>query len=285
MKKPASFCLLAFAICLSTSRPAGAFSWEDVDIGKAASGGGKLIKAVAGLSDDDEIKVGREVAANLAARYGLNEDPAKLRYLNLAGLAVARRCDRSNLTYHFAILKSNELNAFAAPGGYIFVTEGLLNFLKDEAELAGVLAHEIAHVTQRHIVKAIRQANALAAAEDLAAAGGHDIAKYQKLSDFSIHLLSKGLSRDDELEADRLGTALAARVGYDPTGLRTSVERIGAGKESDILLARFNKTHPPTAERLRAIDKALAKNHLSAKGQRLPERFAKNIVPAVSPAP
>jgi predicted Zn-dependent protease len=271
MKPLRMFVLLVFPISL------WAFSFDDLDMDKVVSGSAKLVKAAVGISDEEEIKIGRDVAANLAARYGLVEDPAKLQYLNLVGQTVVRQCGRNDIPYHFGILKSSEINAMATPGGYVFVTDGLLSFVQDESELAGVLAHEVTHVSQKHIVKAIRQSNLVGAGEDAAAAAGKDVNRYGKLSDFTINLLSKGLSRDDELEADKLGTVLAAKVGYDASGLERSVERLGKKETNDAALARFNKTHPSSADRLKAIHQAQSANHLDASGARLPERFLARV--------
>ena len=254
-----------------------AFDMSDLDMQKVVSGGAKLAKVVGGLSDEQEVQVGREVAANLAARYGLLQDPTKVQYVNLVGQAIVGHCERKKIQYHFGILHTSEINALAAPGGYIFITQGLLESLKDESELAGVLAHEITHVVRQHIVKAIQQANLLEAGQDLAAAAGQDVSRYNQLSDFSINLLGKGLSRDDELEADKLGTLLAAKVGYDAYGLRRSIETLAAKEHADLFLAHFNKTHPPAESRLQAIDQAIKQSHLSSSGQRLPERFARRL--------
>jgi predicted Zn-dependent protease len=256
-----------------------AFDLNNFDLDKVVSGGAKLAKAVGGLSDADEIAVGREVAANLAARYGLVEDAAKGRYVNLVGQAVVSHSDRKKILYHFGILHTLEINALAAPGGYIFITQGLLDTLKDESELAGVLAHEVTHVVRRHIVKAIRQANLVEAGQDLASAAGKDVSRYSQLSDFSITLLSKGLSRADELDADKGGTILAAKAGYDPAGLRRSIERLSAKQQTAVLMGQFNKTHPAAKERLAAIDLTLRQNGLSSgQGQKLAERFQTQLV-------
>ncbi len=256
-----------------------AFDLDSLDVGKVVSGGSKLVQAVGGIPDEDEIKIGREVAANLAARYGFVNDEAKVRYLNLVGLTVVRQSDRKKIPYHFGILRTSEINALAAPGGYIFITQGLLDTLQDESELAGVLAHEVSHVVRLHIVKAIRQANLVGAGEDLAAAAGHDTSRYGVLSDFSINLLTKGLSRTDELEADKEGTLLAAKAGYDAYGLRRSVQALAKNKLADIYLTHFNKTHPTPKERLKVMDQAIHKNKLSDQGKRLPERFKKALRP------
>jgi beta-barrel assembly-enhancing protease len=275
---------IAFSLLLVSSLviPGNAWDWNQVDLDKAASGGAKLLKAASGMKDADEIRLGREVAANLAARYDLIEDQARLKYINLVGQALVHQSNRSKLPFHFGILKAPEYNAFAAPGGYVFITEGLLSQLRDEAELAGVLAHEISHITERHVVKAIRDANLLGAGKDLAAAAGHDAEDYASLTDFSVHLLEKGFSRKDELQADRLGTELAAKTGYDPRGLRDSVARLAEHQEKDPILARFKRTHPPTQDRLDAINKVLPKK-LSESLPRLPERYKlvfANTVPA-----
>jgi beta-barrel assembly-enhancing protease len=265
--------LLLFFFAINAS----AFDFNDLDVSKVVSGGAKLAKAAGGLSDAEEIKTGREVAANLAARYGLVEDSAKVRYVNLVGQAVVRHSDRKTIPYHFGILHTSEINALAAPGGYIFITQGLLDTLKDESELAGVLAHEVTHVIRRHIVKAIRQADLVGAGQDLASAAGKNVSQYAQLSDFSINLLSKGLSRDDELEADKFGTILAAAAGYDPRGLRRSIATLAGQQKAGVMLAQFNKTHPASDQRLRMIDRTLEDNHLSEAGQRLPERFSRGV--------
>ncbi len=268
--------LAAFPLLALLGSPLLSWDLQNMDWQKAASGTHKLVKAAAGMSDAEEIKLGRQVAANLAARYGLVEDPQPLGYLNRVGLAVAQHSARAKLPFHFGILKSPEFNAFATPGGYIFITQGLLTFLQDEAELAGVLAHEISHVTERHIVKAIRQANLIGAGQDLASAAGHDTQVWGPLTDFSVNMLEKGYSRKDELEADHEGTLLAVQAGYDPRGLHDSVARLGLLKGAEALLGRFSSTHPPAADRVKEINKALKKIK-DASDIRLADRYAKNL--------
>jgi predicted Zn-dependent protease len=268
---------LGVLLFLGMAGPVLAFDFNNLDMDKVASGGAKLFKAAAGISDASEIKIGREVAANLAARYGLVEDPARVRYINLVGQTVVQRCGRTSIPYHFGLLKTKEFNALAAPGGYVFITEGLLDSLQNEAELAGVLAHEVSHITQRHIVKAIRKSNMVGAGVDFASAANENAAQLAQVTDFSIHLLENGLSRQDELEADTLGTALAAKTGYAVNGLRDTLQRLADSQGKGPTLARFNKTHPPAPERIKAIDKSMQKNHLSSEGTTLAERFRKNI--------
>ena len=248
-----------------------ALNWKDIDLQKVASGSGKLLQGAAGLSDESEQKIGREVASRLAAQYGLIDDEAKLQYLALIGQTLIKNSARRSIPYHFGILKSEEVNARATPGGYVFVTEGLLKFVKSEAELGGVLAHEISHITQKHIAKAIRKSNLLGAGIDFASVSGQNVEAFSKVTDYSMKLLENGLSREDELDADRAGVLLAAKTGYDATAFKEVVSRLGDSKGS--VFAHLHKTHPPTAQRVRVIATTLKK--CPSGGERLPERFQK----------
>lgn len=271
-----SFALASVLVLSLQSVAVYGFNWDDVDVSKAVSGGAKLVKAATGLSDSDEMNLGREVASNLVARYSLISDTRKLTYINLVGRTLVRHANRPGIVYHFGILSTSEINAFATPGGYIFVTEGLLNLIKDESELAGVIAHEISHVTERHIAKALQKANLIGAGEDFAAASGKGSSPYGALADYSLQILSKGYSRSEELDADRLGTALVSSAGYEMTGLRRVVERLGAQDPKSFLQTRFNKTHPAAKDRLARLDRWIERHPSKSKGQRLPFRFQKS---------
>lgn len=256
--------------------PLLAFNWDNVDMDKVAAGGNKLFKASKGMTEAQEIQLGREVAANLAARYSLVNDAAKLKYLHMIALTLARHTDRKTLPYHVAILRSSEINAYAAPGGFLFITQGLLDTLQDESELAGVIAHEMTHVTHKHILTAIRKANLAGAGKDFAEAGGADLSAYAPLSDFSIKMLSQGLSRKDELDADKGGTMLAAACGYDPQGLQRSIERLSGQAKASLFLARFQKTHPPVKDRIATIRRVTGKLSKTS-GPKLADRFTAHI--------
>jgi len=253
-----------------------ALSLSDLDSEKLISGGAKLTKAAVGISGEDEQKIGREVAAYLAARYGMLSDPAKTKYVNLVGRLVARHSGRTDIPYHFGILKSEEINAWAAPGGYVFITEGLLNFLENEAQLAGVLAHEVSHISERHIVKAMRKADLLGAGQDVASATGVGGDGYTTLANFSIDLLNKGFSRSEELESDALGAVVAARAGYDPQAYRYALKRISFKTEkTDTLFARYHKTHPPIDKRLASMDTALKRVERGTPSVIAADRFSR----------
>ena len=112
--------------------------------------------AVITISTEQEVEIGRDIAATIAGYYGVVQDPELTRYVNLVDLAVASVDPRTDIAYRFAVLDSDDVNALAAPGGYVFVTRGALALMNDEAMLAGVLGHEVGHVNRRHVVKEIQ---------------------------------------------------------------------------------------------------------------------------------
>ncbi len=215
------------------------------------------------MSDQEEYYVGRAVSARLLSSYRQLKDPALTSYINLVGQSVALQSERPVTFggYHFAILDSPELNAFAAPGGMIFVTRGMLATIKSEDELAAVLAHEVGHVVKRHGIAAIqssRWSEALTVIGSDAAKtfGGSDVAKLAKLFDGSIDdvfktLVVNGYGRSQEEEADGAALGLLVRAGYDPAALEGYLQRLAAaGKSSS---GGMLSTHPGTDERIQHV--------------------------------
>lgn len=244
---------------LAAALSAAAF---DLDLNKALSGASKIAKGSVKMSDKDEVAVGRETASYLCARFGgLVQDPALTRYVALTGQAMARRAGREGIPYHFGILNTDEVNAYAAPGGYIFITRGLLNFLKNESELAGVLAHEVVHVSQRHVAKAVQKGNLLQGGVELASSGREDSEAFKAVNDFTIKLLFNGMDRKDELESDREALALAASAGYTPAGFHRFLERLSQAKSDENRFKALGKSHPPAADRCRLADAEIRKSN------------------------
>jgi predicted Zn-dependent protease len=210
----------------------------------------------------EEIRFGREVAARIIGRFGLYENPPLVKYVNLVGQALVTSANRPELDFHFAILNTDEINAYAAPGGYIFVTRGALQKMQDEAELAGVLAHELGHVIEKHVVKELN----IRGTEDSAASGlarviggKTDTARvaFAQAVDKALDILFQdGLKREDETQADRDAAVLCALSGYDPTGLTRYFERLNSvkGKQTEVL----DKTHPPLKTRIARLKDAVA---------------------------
>lgn len=210
-----------------------------------------------------EIAFGREVAARLIGRYRLYENEAVLKYVNLVGRTLTQNTNRPEIEFHFAVLDTPEINAYAAPGGYVFVTKGALEKMQDEAELAGVIAHEVAHISEKHVVKELKiqgsEANATAGLARLIG-GTSDAARsaFSQAVDKALDVLLKdGYKREDEVQADRTGITYAAITGYDPLGLPRFLERISSikAKSTEVL----DKTHPGSEERVKRL-KAVVKD-------------------------
>lgn len=170
------------------------------------------------MSEDEEIAIGRENHPKVLEQYGRYEDPKLQAYVQQVGERLAVSSHRANLIYRFTVLDSNEVNAFALPGGYIYITRGLLAYLNSEAELAAVLGHEIGHVTARH---AVRQQSAATATGILASviAASAGVNGAGDLMNVIGTAIVRGYGREHELESDRLGAEYLARTGYDPQAM------------------------------------------------------------------
>ena len=228
---------------------------QKIDLLKKGVG---VVQALEPIGEEEEITLGEAVAVEAFSRFGGEySNPAWTRYINLVGKTVAEVSDRPTLNYHFAILNSQEQNAFAAPGGYIFITVGLLKTLQNEAELAGVLAHEIAHVTQKHMLDAIRRGALMGSVSELSlTAMKQDPALFSNVIDEMTDLLfTKGLDKDKEFEADVVGVEYAYRAGYNPQGLEDYLQTLA--KEEGHVESKFFTTHPSTTLRISKIDTLL----------------------------
>lgn len=235
----------------------GAFGIKKNKIDLLKKGAG-VVEALQPIGEEEEIVLGEAVAVEAFSRFG-GEYPnqAWTRYINLVGKTIAEVSDRPTLNYHFAILNSQEQNAFAAPGGYIFITVGLLKTLKNEAELAGVLAHEVAHVTKQHMLETIRRGAVLGSVSELSlTAMKKDPKMFSNAIDQMTELLfTKGLDKDKEFEADVVGIEYAYRAGYHPQGLKDYL--VTLAKAAGHVESRFFATHPSTTERIGKIDAVL----------------------------
>jgi beta-barrel assembly-enhancing protease len=226
----------------------------------------------------EEVRFGREVAARIVARFELYDNAKIMKYVNLVGHALSQSTNRPELEFHFAVLKTDEINAFAAPGGYIFVTRGALLKMKDESELAGVLAHELGHVIEKHAVKelGIKASDSSASAGLAAAIGGTSQSArtaFEQAVDKAMDLLFKdGYKREDEIQADKDAAMFCALSGYDPSGLARYFERIDAVKGKNMEL--LDKTHPAFADRIVWLKDVIAQEGLDTGNNRsYKERF------------
>ena len=267
-------------LLLIVSTPAYAqFRMPSFDINKLVDTVKNVGKAVQDIAEPEEIEIGQDVASRLLGAAPLAPDPAMQRYVNHVGRWLAAQTERPDLPWRFGVLDAPQLNAFAVPGGTIFITRGLLERMKSEAELAGVLAHEIVHVLQKHHLKAIQKGAKTALAGDALGAALKDRAgpARDKLIAFGTEMYSRGLDKSDELEADRLGVVIAARGGYDAYGLPSVLQTLQAMNAQDSGVALMFKTHPAPAERLDALDRMQATLDAYASQPQLAERFVQTL--------
>jgi len=263
------------------------------DIGGMLNSAQKIAE-VAGRDSNkegEERLIGEQAAREILGKAPLAPLPTLQKYVNQVGRLVARNSGRPGVDWRFAVIDDAAANAWAAPDGYIFVTTGMIADMRSEAELAGVLAHEIMHVVQKHHLKAVQQAAQRSKLIDLAAttrdvAGSHGAStaaltvspQLQALRDNITQLYDKGLSRSDEMEADRLGVELAARAGYDPYGLPTVLQALAVRGKDDPSMAGFTRTHPSIDDRLKKLETVLERiDPALLPGRELEERFRRYI--------
>ncbi|MFQ5581974.1 MAG: M48 family metalloprotease [Mariprofundaceae bacterium] len=238
----------------------------------------KLVQALIPISDEEEKILGRSVAARVIERFQIADAPEQTYYLNLIGTAIAQRSDRPEIDYHFAVLATDDVNAYACPGGFIFVTRGVLGMVKDEAELAAVLAHEIAHVTERHIVKALQQSKIMKVGTEVAAAEFNAPGPlFDAMTQFATDALFKGLKKDDEYASDMKSVEYLDRLGYDYPAMFDVLKHLDMRRRMGMTKV-LSKTHPNPKYRLKKIEAASRKMDLDEPTHiRLPERFARHI--------
>ncbi|HYA21458.1 MAG TPA: M48 family metallopeptidase [Burkholderiales bacterium] len=232
------------------------------------------------VSEKEEVEIGSGISSNLLGAAPLVPDANVQKYVNLIGSWVAQQSERSNLEWHFGVLDTNDVNAFATPGGYVFITKGLLLKMQTEAELAGVLGHEIGHVLKKHHLKAIEknaQVGLFADALSIAAQSGKNTAAFTKVVGIGTELYARGLDKEDEFEADRIGVVLAARAGYDPYGLPLVLQTLANLNPQDSSLALMFKTHPAPTARLEALGKEMTVLDRYAAQPELATRFVKTL--------
>lgn len=288
--------LLAGAALALAAGHAGA-QFGGIDLGKALGIGKKVVTKAADatreFTTEEEIALGEAATAGFLGAAPLHPDQNLQRYVNRVGKWLALHSERADLPWTFGVVDTETINAFALPGGSVIVSSGLLRRLASESELAGVLAHEIAHVVKRHQVSAIKSAatsdlftsiGSEVAGEAISRRGGSALTQQGRtmLYNFGQNLVKDGfflrpLDRSMETEADELGVAIATRAGYDPYGLAAALQMLAQYK-GDADAASVFSTHPPAADRLADLEKVLPRYDRHA-GARNAERFQKTLAP------
>lgn len=233
------------------------------------------IPPIGNVPEGDEVKIGRYIAGNLLGAAPLVDDPALQAYVNRVGRWVALQSERPDLPWTFGVIESNDVNAFAAPGGYVFVTRGLYAMLRDEAELAGVLAHEVGHVARKHHLKVMQKSQLIGAGSELLARRlGSKDDRIKAAVGTGAEIMARGLDKEAEFEADRIGVVLATRAGYDSYGLAAVLQEIGHLSAGSGAVALLFKTHPHPDERLARLAEAMGSRFDSVGDRKtLPERL------------
>jgi predicted Zn-dependent protease len=243
----------ALLIALLIAAPAQAqFKLPDLNINRLIDTAKGVVKATHEIDEPEEIAIGRDVASRLLGAAPLMSDMRVQRYVNNVGRWLASQSERPDLPWRFGVMEASQVNAFAVPGGTIFITRGLLEKMHSEAELAGVLSHEIVHVVRKHHLKAIQKGALTHLSADAAGAALNNVnaEARSKLISFGTEMYSRGLDKGDEFEADRLGVVIAARGGYDTYGLPAVLQTLQGMNAKDSAVALMFKTHPAPGERL-----------------------------------
>jgi len=237
------------------------------------------------ITPEQEYYIGRAVAATVLVTYKPFDREEANAYLNLIGQTAAQFSSKPETFggYHFLLLETDEVNAFAAPGGLILVSRGMVRCCKTEDELVAVLAHEVSHVDHQHGLKAIRKGRLTSALTTLGAAAGSSLAGGQlaevtkafegSISDITSTMVNSGYSRTTEYEADKGAVAIMKKLGYNPASLVTMLERMESQLKADS--RGFGKTHPAPDVRIAELKKTIGSEAASAASPVRQERFQK----------
>lgn len=220
---------------------------------------GKVLKGVAGIGPEEENVIGESVALEILGKYGgLWRDDDAMRRVNLVGRALAGYSDRPELAWRFGVLDSDTINAFSAPGGYVFITRGLYALAETDDILAAILGHEIAHITGKHALRIVQRGEFLSGlGSQVAKRSGSTREVEAQLRQFDLGvtdiaktLFEKGFDPQTEYAADLAGRQLAVTTGYAPGGLRAALIRL---QQAPAGPQRIFSSHPPLTERLKRL--------------------------------
>lgn len=230
------------------------------------------------ITEAEEIQIGQQVSAKIRQRFGVVQDPAVTKYVTEVGLLLAKASDRPNLPWQFIVLDTDGVNAFAAPGGIIHITRGALGLIHNEAELAGVLGHEVTHVAHKHTVNAIRKQKLVQLGTDQTLKNRNEFIGLLADKTYSM-VLENAFDRGDELDADKGGVELTKKVGYAPAGLAEFLTRLDERNRDMPTRNGLFASHPDTQERIEKV-RALAG---SSTGALVAARYAQNVSYTATP--
>lgn len=238
--------ILVMAVMLSS----GAAQAQRFDLNRLLDAGKDVASATTGVSEKEEIDIGRGLAGRMLGAVELVDDANVQAYVNRVGRWVASQSERPDLPWRFGVANAPNINAMAMPGGTILITRGLYDILDNEAQLAGVLGHEIAHVVKKHHIGVMQKQRLVSAGANLAASrtGGNQLQGV--VLNFFKNLFISGLDKESEYEADAVGVILAARAGYNAFGLAEVLHKLNARASSDPSVVDLFGSHPGPSDRL-----------------------------------
>ncbi|HSL24408.1 MAG TPA: M48 family metalloprotease [Vicinamibacterales bacterium] len=227
------------------------------------------------MSEAQEIETGRQLDAEVRREMGVYNDPELQRYVERIGQQLAAVSHRPQLQWHFAVVDQPAVNAFALPGGYIYLTRGILPFLDNEAELAGVLGHEIGHVTARHSAQQYSRATGAGLGVTLLSIFVPQARPFQGLTETAFGVLFLRYGREAENQADEFGSQYAAKAGWDPrgvAGMLTTLARLDVASGSRKGVPNWLSTHPAPADRVDKVQAYVAKLAVPGGGDAVRDR-------------
>ena len=238
--------------------------------------GAKRAKQVSDFnwSDEEKAALGAKVSELVRQRYGVVQDPAVHKYVTLVGRTVAEKTTKPGLPWTFIVLDTDAVNAFAAPHGYVHITRGALALMKDESELAGVLAHEIVHVSEEHTIDALKK-NTLKSAAAEQVSGGNAMIEFLANAAYA-NILDNAYSRGDEGAADTLGIGLISKAGYAPQGLGSFLTTLAERNKSATEKRGLFSSHPEMQARQDKLTAAITKGKLAGT-QLVADRYKATI--------
>lgn len=214
------------------------------------------------MSEEQEIATGRQLDGEVQREMGVYQDPELQRYVSDIGMRLAKVSPRPHLPWKFTVVNQPAVNAFALPGGFIYLTRGILPFLDNEAELAGVLGHEIAHVTARHSAQQYSKATGASIGVTLLSIFVPQARPFQGLTETALGVLFLKYGRDAENQADELGAKYASQGGWDPrgvAGMLTTLDRLGEASGSRRGVPNWLSTHPAPENRVEHVQQIVQK--------------------------
>ena len=207
------------------------------------------------MSEEEEVRMGNEAHGQIVAEYGSYNDSSMQDWFNEKGQEMAAVTQRKRLIYHFTVLDSPVINAFAVPGGYVYVTRGILGYFNNEAQFAGVLGHELGHVNARHTAARYSKAKLANLGLAIGSIFSEEFAKYSQFVSLGTTLLFLKFSRNNEREADKLGVDYSSAVDYDAVQMSVFFKTLERLHPEGGSLPAWQSTHPDPGDRINATRK------------------------------